>query len=223
MFSIIKKYFKFFLLKKKFPTSKIKFNSEIDMQSTLGENSVVFSNVFLQNTYVGDYTYIQQNSVIIAADIGRFCSIAADVHIGLAVHPTNLVTTSPVFYNYQKGLLPKYFTKNVFEQDKTFPKTIIGADVWIGQGVLIKSGVTIGVGAVIGAGSVVTKDIEPYSIVGGVPAKVIKKRFSEEIILQLLESEWWQLSESDFIELAPYFNNPISFLENLNVKRKKSD
>ena len=89
----------------------------------------------------------------------------------------------------------------------------IGADVWIGANALIKGGVSIGVGAVIGAGAVVVKDIPPYAIVGGVPAKIIKYRFPDDIIELLLLSKWWELSE-DVLKLnADFCMDPLSFLE----------
>ena len=107
----IKNNIKFFLLKKKFPNSKIHFNASIDKNSQLGRHSVVFSNVILTDTIIDDYSYIQTNSVLISVEVGRFCSIAANVHIGLAIHPTNMVSTHPIFYGYEEGILPRFFTK----------------------------------------------------------------------------------------------------------------
>ena len=145
--------------------------------------------------------------------IGKFCCIAGNVQIGLAAHPTSMVSMSPIFYDISQPL-PKFLIKeNKF--NKIFLKTTIKSDVWIGQGALIKSGVQIGVGAVVGAGAVVTKDIEPYSIVGGVPAKHIRYRFEKEIREKLLTSKWWEFDDIVLKKLAPHFESPEIFLENL--------
>ena len=100
------------------------------------------------------------------------------------------------------------------------PRTVIGSDVWIGINSMIKSGVKIGHGSIIGMGSVVTKDVEPYTIVGGCPAKVIKKRFSDGIILELLQSKWWELKESDLKILAKHIKDPVIFLREFKKRIK---
>ena len=94
-------------------------------------------------------------------------------------------------------------------------RTVIGADVWVGARATVVAGVNVGVGAVIGTGSVVTRDVPPYAIVAGVPAKVIKYRFSEDIIKRLLESKWWEFPDGVIKEAATEFKNPIRFLEKI--------
>lgn len=111
--------------------------------------------------------------------IGRFCSIGRDVSIGAAKHPTDLLTTHPVLFG-----------------ETIAPETHIGNDVWIGDKVVVMAGLRIGDGAVIGAGAVVTRDVEPYSIVAGVPAREIRKRFDADLREQLLASEWWNYGDS---------------------------
>jgi acetyltransferase-like isoleucine patch superfamily enzyme len=214
MLSYLKNIIRYINIKKQFIDSVVYFGANIDKKSTLGKHSVLFSNVVLQNSTLGDYSYMQSHSVAIDSDIGKFCSIASNITIGLVNHPTHLLSTSPVFYDNTQPL-PFFFTDKKYYTD-TIPRTIIEADVWIGQGAMIKAGITIGVGAVVGAGAVVTKNIEPYSVVVGVPAKHIKYRFEKELREKLIASQWWMLDEVKLLKLSPDFKNPEIMLEKLN-------
>ena len=176
IFDTLKKTIKYFLLQKKFPKGKIYYGTYLDKNSFIGKNTVLFRDVYLQNTKIDDYSYIQSNSILINVNVAKFCSIASNVKIGLPDHPFHMVSTSPVFYDNTQPLPCFFINKKIFEFDEK--TTIVDSDVWIGYGAIIKSGVTIGVGAVVGAGAVVTKDIEPYSVVAGIPAKHIKDRKS---------------------------------------------
>lgn len=154
---------------------------------------------------IGEHTYISHNTKLSKlVHIGKYCSIADYVAMGYGDHPMTTLSTSPFQYVYNRYelygniIVPK---SNLIE--RTYPETKIGNDVWIGYGAFIRLGVTIGDGAVIGAGAVVTKDVEPYSIVGGVPAKLIRYRFDENIRNQLLELKWWDLPEK-FIVTLPF-------------------
>jgi len=157
------------------------------------------------------YSFCGYDCEIVNTEIGSFCSIANNVVIGGAMHPINWVATSPVFYEGKDSVKAKFSNH---KRDVT-KKTIIQHDVWIGQGVFIKQGVNIGTGAVIGMGSVVTKDVLPYSVVGGVPAKLIKKRFEDKMINALLDSEWWNFSDEKLKYYAKWINNPQLFLDQL--------
>lgn len=199
------------LLRKKFPNSVIHTGATVDKTSDLGEFSVLFQNTVLINASLGAYSYVQTNSIICNTEVGKFCSIASDVNIGLANHPMHMVSTSPVFYDNSQPL-PKFLT-NQRNFTETLPRTMIGADVWIGQGAMIKAGVKIGVGAVIGAGAVVTKDVAPYIIVAGNPCKKIRPRFSEDIVCRLIGSEWWTLSDARLRELSSLFVDPVKLLD----------
>jgi len=127
--------------------------------------------------------------------IGKYCQIGADV----AIHATN----HPISY------LSTYINQNLFQGDlKTLKKTnsiTIGNDVWIGHNVIIVGNVTIGNGAILAAGCVVTKDVPPYAIVGGVPAKFIKKRFSDHIIKEIEALQWWNLPDAELEKIKPLF------------------
>lgn len=200
-------------LRRRFPRSVIHAGAMADRNSFLGEYSVLFRQAILFDSVLGAYSYIQSNSAVYNTEIGPFCSIAGGVTIGLAAHPTMMVSTSPVFYDNGQPL-PKFFT-NGQKFTQNLPRTIIGADVWIGQGAMIKAGIQIGTGAVIGAGSVVTKDIPPYAIAVGNPCRPIRTRFPESICQQLLESHWWECSEMKLAEVAPFFSEPESLLARL--------
>ena len=202
----VKSYIKGVILRKKFPTSVIYAGASVDQTSVLGEYSVLFRDVALINSNLGAYSYVQSCSVVCNAQIGRFCSVASNVSIGLANHPTHMVSSSPVFYDNTQPL-PKFLINSCIYSE-TQARTIIGADVWIGQGVMIKAGATIGVGAVIGAGSIVTKDIAPYVIAAGNPCRTIRLRFSKEICQELLDTRWWELDVTKLRELAQYFDDP---------------
>jgi acetyltransferase-like isoleucine patch superfamily enzyme len=147
---------------------------------------------------LGRFTYVSERSNIISStEVGRFCSIAHEVIIGAREHPIDWVTTHPIVF----GTLPFDFVEENLLFSKTpwdaQKKITIGHDVWIGCRAFIKNGVTIGNGAVIAAGAVVVEDVPPYAVVGGVPAHIIKYRFSSEIIDRLLKSCWWEMSLDD--------------------------
>ncbi|WKA57814.1 CatB-related O-acetyltransferase [Planococcus shenhongbingii] len=154
----------------------------IDKTVELSKGSRINKNVIVgPNVKLGDYSYINNNSIVMDTDIGKFTSISYNCMIGLPNHPTNFVSTSPFIYS----------ESNIFGVKKTYKdniKTQIGNDVWIGAGAIILSGLDIGDGVIVGGGSVVTKDVPPYSIVVGNPAKVIKKRFPEQEINYLKKS-----------------------------------
>lgn len=151
---------------------------------------------------MGRYSYIGEHTSLLSVDVGNFTSISNYCAIGGGAHLIEWVSMSPVF-NSSKGILKKNFSSNEYQP---FTRTIIGNDVWIGSHCLIKSGVKISDGAVIGMGSVVTKDIGPYEIWVGNPAKFIRKRFDDEIIDRLQRTKWWELSDSELQKVADLFD-----------------
>ena len=168
---------------------RIKISSIIN--SFIDKKAVVCYGSNVVNSEINSYSYIGSNSTIIEAKIGKFCSIADNVIIGGGKHPIDWVSTSPVFYS-GKNIFKQNFSNEFFLE---FEKTTIGNDVWIGSNSIIKGGVNIGDGSIVGMGSIVTKNIPPYEIWGGNPAKCIKKRFSESTINDLLEIKWWEKDE----------------------------
>ena len=148
-------------------------------------------------------------------DIGAFCSIASEVCIGGGMHPLNWVGMSPVFYEGRDSVKKKF---SVHKREPV-KRTTIKNDVWIGRRVLIAQGVTVGNGAVIGMGSVVTKDVPDYAIVGGIPAKLIRSRFEDDICKRLQASKWWELSDGELEKLGPHFNNVAAFLDVIEGNR----
>lgn len=174
---------------------------------TFLEPPVQLQQGFYDIDFVGAYTYLGGNASIMRhiMMIGRFCSIATRIVSGEAQHSWQHLSPHPIFEGFSKwpAQTQPFVEANVdmivrakqahdARQDERFGKITIGSDVWIGEGVNIMRGVTIGDGAVIAARSVVTKDVPPYAIVAGVPARVLKYRFEPEVIEELLRLSWWR-------------------------------
>jgi acetyltransferase-like isoleucine patch superfamily enzyme len=212
--SFIAKNFQLFLIKKKFPSAFICNEVTVDRLSRLDEYVALFDGVKVQNSKIRKFSYVQKNSNITNSDIGPFCSIGPDVSIGLINHPTMFVSTSPVFYDASQPL-PYFFTDQTLFDGSGADVTFIGADVWIGHGAKVIAGVSVGVGAIIAAGAVVANNVEPYSVVGGVPARHIRFRFETNVIEGLLNSKWWEFSEKKLKFLAPYFMEPKTLISKL--------
>ncbi|SFB69872.1 Acetyltransferase (isoleucine patch superfamily) [Zunongwangia mangrovi] len=185
--------------RKKFKTAILEKNISLTPDCEIDMHSHIYSNTIINHSKIGKYTYIGRNSLIQNAEIGNFCSISHEVNIGLGCHPTNLFSTSPVFYKRKNTLNIEVVEKNMDFME--YKKIKIGHDVWLGTRVILMDGVTIGTGAVVAAGAVVTKDVPPYAIVGGVPAKILKFRFDENKRNNLLKSEWWNESPWDIVNM----------------------
>ena len=143
------------------------------------KTSKVESGTTIINSSMDRHSFCGYDCNINYCDIGAFVSIASRVSIGGSMHPIEFVSTSPVFLSHKDSVKTKFARHDYFN----IARTKIGNDVWIGEGVFIKSGVTIGDGAVVGMGSVVTKDVPPYTIFAGNPARLIRKRFTETVFI----------------------------------------
>ena len=162
-------------------SSRIEY-SEVSPKAKINGHCKVFHSI------IGDYTYVGDHQRLVYANVGKFCSIAGGGAIGMGTHTLNNLSTSPIFTAQRNGTGYQWTDK---QPDNEFREVNVGNDVWIGERALIMGGVTIGDGAVVAAGAVVTKDVPPYAIVGGVPAKIIRYRFSEDVISKLLDLKWW--------------------------------
>ncbi len=199
-------YSKFF---KKVLRGKSVLNSNVDKKAT------IYSGSQFQNSSIGRYSYVGYDCDIFNCHIGAFCSIANEVIIGGAKHPLSWISTSPVFYNANGGT-----GQHIGDLQEPYRKqTVIGNDVWIGSRAIVLEGIHIGNGAVIGSGAVVTKDVPDFAIVAGVPARILRYRFDEEIRQRLIESEWWNLGEEKLKELSSLVTCPEMFCDALNIHK----
>lgn len=165
----------------------------------------------INDVEIGDYTYIAFNSIITMTSIGKFCSIGPNLLCGFGIHPINGISTNPMFYSTKKQNGHTLTNKNKIEERK---RIVIGNDVFIGANVTILDGIHIGDGAVIAAGAVVTRDVPDYAVVGGVPAKIIKFRFSKLQIDCLKKICWWDWDYEMLKKIEKSFFDIDSFIKN---------
>lgn len=230
---MIKKLLKYFFLK--YQKTKIKkelhcnFGNKVDFndKTTFKGRNFISNNVSINNSLIGFATYVGSDSKLINCKIGSFCSIGAGVENIRGSHPTShFVSTHPAFFSERKQAGFTFVDRNKFDENKLINNkysNIIGNDVWIGSHVKILEGVSVGNGAIIAAGSIVTKDVAPYSIIGGNPAKLIRYRLQPEEIKFLSEISWWDKDYNWLLTHAENFDDIERFItqytleEGLNV------
>jgi phosphonate metabolism protein (transferase hexapeptide repeat family) len=180
----------------------------------LGRFTDVGERVVMAECELGDYSYVERGAEAIYTAIGKFCAIASNTRLNALNHPIDRITQHKISYRSNEYFVGAKLDK-VFREKRQKARVAIGHDVWIGHGAIVMPGISIGHGAVVAAGAVVTKDVEPYAIVAGVPARRIKWRFAKSIRERIIALAWWdwehdrlaaavtdvqQLSTKDFLK-----------------------
>lgn len=196
-----------------------------DRESVFEGRNALAGGVRVIRSQVGLGTYLAERAFLSDTRIGRFSSVGPQVVTVIGTHPTTgFVSTHPAFFSTRQQAGFSFVERDRFEEFGVrrfagYRLVEIGSDVWLGQGALILQGVKVGHGAVVAAGSVVTKDVPPYAIVGGVPARVLRYRFDEDTVARLLATAWWQRDFAEIARLAPHFNDADNLLRLLEPVR----
>lgn len=189
-------------------------------QTKFGEYCRIHHHSDITDSNIGSYTYVGNNCILSNCEVGKFCSIAAKVRVIPSTHPTkDYVSTSPVFHSTQNQCGTTFVQQSQFQEILSVDGryAMIGNDVWIGEDVKIIGGITIGDGAIVATGAVVTKDVPPYAIIGGIPAKIIRYRFDESIISFLLQDRWWDKPVEWIKENAQAFKHIDSYKNSISL------
>ncbi len=219
----IKKYWRYkFCLRRK--GVKVKLTANVSKRCEFEGLCKIYDHVEFEG-HIGYGSYIAAGSVL-SAHIGRFTSIGPNVRSAYGRHPFTLpyVSTSPMFFSLRKQTGGTFATSQCFDELHSAnnvpggPLVHIGNDCWVGLGVTLVDGITIGDGAMILAGAVVTKDIPPYAIAGGIPARIIGYRYDEETIALLLKTQWWNQDEAWFKENWQLLNDMEAFKKAFSSK-----
>lgn len=199
------------LLAKQYPLAKFGQNCIVGGDCRFDEGVTVGARTTLVHCKVGRYSYIGPDSQYQHCAIGSFCSLGPQVLLGLGRHPTQHISTHPAFFSVNHPVSRiAYATTEMYEGHLPI---IIGSDVWIGARVMVLDGITVGNGAILAAGAIVTKDVEPYTIVAGVPARPLRKRFDDHAIQHLLEVAWWDKPTDWLAAHSSFFTDIGDFVD----------
>jgi virginiamycin A acetyltransferase len=190
------------------PHVRFSHNVSVGPDCRFGRHVTVERNARLARADVGDYSFVGGSACLQNARIGKFCSIGPEVWLGLGVHPVDHVSTYPGFYSMMASGSVAFVTTTLIDEH---PLVEVGHDVWIGLGARVMDGVRIDHGAIIAAGAIVTRDVAPYAIVGGVPARHLRNRFNDDLISFLLDFAWWNRDENFLRAHADLFQDPQVF------------
>lgn len=187
----------------RFKDSEPRIHPTAELKSCkLGRYAVIGERVILREVNVGDFSYFERHAEAIYTSIGKFCSIAANTRINALEHPIERITQHKLSYRPNEYF--RYLgVDEGFRARRQAKKVTIGHDVWIGHGAVVMPGVSIGNGAVIGANAVVTHEVEPYMIVAGTPARVLRRRFADDVCRRIEELAWWDWPVERLFEAVP--------------------
>ena len=180
----------------------------------LGQFTDVAERVAMAECTLGDYSYVERQAEAIYTDIGKFCAIASNVRINALNHPLDRISQHKITYRPNEYFLGAKIDKQ-FREERKSARVEIGHDVWIGHGAIILPGLKIGHGAVVAAGAVVTKDVAPFDIVAGIPAKHLKWRFPKKIRARIIDMAWWDWPHDQLAHAVDDMRklSPKAFLE----------
>ena len=228
MLTLIKKIVKeihFFLRRIDLKKNNVSIEARVSFYRTVfSTNCKIYKNTRIDRSSIGSYTYISSNCYLNNVEIGSYTSIGPNVEVIYGTHPISYISSSPVFYSTRNQCGTSFVKTNVFKEFNLIQisnrSAQIGNDVWIGYGAKLIEGISIGNGAIVLAGAYVTKDVEPYSIVGGIPAKHLKYRFPEDHRRLLLEFAWWKKDIKWIKSNVNLFLNSGMFLDRIKALNK---
>jgi acetyltransferase-like isoleucine patch superfamily enzyme len=192
---------------------RIEYMAELSKVSFEGTNKV-YKFARLRDVSLGFFSYVSRGTQVYNAEVGKYTCIGPETIIGPGEHPVRgYISSHPAFYSTLAQAGTTFSDQDYVEE---IPRTLIGHNVWIGARVIIRAGVTIGDGAVIAAGSIVVKDVAPYTVVGGAPARVIRDRFDEPVKMLVQASEWWNWPTEKLSKHAAAFRDERKFMDLMN-------